>query len=325
MTRGIGGFFPLELPSRPGPLPPRDALLLRTGRACLRAILEATRPSRLHVPFYICDAALEPARALGVSLAFYAIDASLSPILPQLAAADSLLIVDYFGVCGRSLRWAEELGHRGIIDASHALFESGPNKCWRFTSARKWFGVPDGAFLWGPVDIPPLVPAPLSSLPAHLIERRWGDPELAYRQYLAAENRFAPSVAPISTESVALLSGVDTELVRSRRRANFAYLHERLGPLNELSVALEPGRVPFCYPFLAPREVSQAALARAGLFVPRFWLDCLSRGTDDFSWERTLSSRLLPLPIDHRYDTTDMQLAAEIVLDHLDGDTYATP
>jgi len=279
----------------------------------------------LLVPFYICDAALEPALALGVPLVFYPIDASLSPVLPKLAADDSVLIVDYFGVCGRSLSWAQELGRRGILDGSHALFESGPSRCWRFTSARKWFGVPDGAFLWGPDELAEPTPEPLGSLPAHLIERRWGDPELAYQHYLAAEGRFAPSIAPISIESVAILGGIDTDHVRSARRANFAHLHERLGSRNELSVALDEGRVPFCYPFLAPREVSQAVLAKAGLFVPRFWLDCLSRGTDDFPWERKLSSRLLPLPIDHRYGSTDMQLVAEIVLDHLDGCTHATP
>jgi len=325
MTRHIGGFFPLELPSRPGPLPPRDAVLLRSGRACLRAILEATRPSRLLVPFYICDAALGPARALGVPLVFYTIDASLNPILPKLASDDSVLIVDYFGVCGRALSWAQELGRRGILDGSHALFESRPSNCWRFTSARKWFGVPDGAFLWGPAAITEPTPEPLRSLPAHLIERRWGDPELAYRHYQAAERSFDPSIAPISIESVTILHGVDTDRVRSSRRANFAYLHERLGARNELPVALDDGRVPFCYPFLAPLEISQAVLAKAGLFVPRFWLDCLARGKDDFPWERELSRRLLPLPIDHRYGPTDMQLVAEIVLDHLDGYTHATP
>lgn len=325
MTSRIGGFFPLELPSLRGPLPPRDAVLLRSGRACLRVILEVTRPNRLLAPFYICDAALEPARALRVPIEHYPIDASLGPVLPKLRAGDSVLVVDYFGICGRSLGWAQELGRHGILDATHALFETGPSHCWRFTSARKWFGVPDGAFLWGPAEVTQPAPFPLANLPAHLIERRWGDPELAYRLYQAAEASFDPSSAPISSESVAILGGIDTDHVRATRRANFAYLHERLGARNELSVELDEGRVPFCYPFLAPFEISQAALARAGLFVPRFWMDCIARATPEFAWERTLSRRLLPLPIDHRYGSADMQLVADIVFDHMDKPTDATP
>src|SRR5204862_400143 len=55
----IGGFLPLELPPPAAPYHV-DAAALASGRACWHAILRSCRPSRVLVPFYICDAVLQP-------------------------------------------------------------------------------------------------------------------------------------------------------------------------------------------------------------------------------------------------------------------------
>ncbi|MET0387066.1 MAG: hypothetical protein ABW321_13955 [Polyangiales bacterium] len=309
----IGGFFPLELPTTRGALPPSDAVALSSGRGCLRAILEHMRPARLLAPFYICDAALSPARQLGIPIVRFPIGPDLLPRLPALSPADLVLVVDYFGVCPSATHCIDGLGERGIVDQTHALFAPRNAPHWFFASARKWFGVPDGAFLWGPSAVSPPLTAASSELPIHLITRRWGEPDVAYRAYQQAEATLDDAVRSISELSAALLGGVDVARVQNTRRANFLHLHHRLGAHNQLQLPQNPQNVPFCYPFLPPRPVSRDALRERGLFIPMFWTECTS-GTDaTFAWERLLAQSLLPLPIDHRYGPEAMdQLAATL-------------
>lgn len=313
----VGGFFGLELPTIRGALPPANATLLRSGRACLRAILELKRPQRLLVPFYVCDAAWAPARALDIAVHFYPLDQALRPILPAIGEQDAVVVVDYFGLCPAAAAPLAFLGERLILDQTHAIFAEGHPNVWRFTSARKWFGVPDGAFLTGPRSITVPVGNGNPGVPTHLVERQWGNAAAAYQAYTTAEAGFGNEVEPISRASIALLGGVDVEVVRRRRRQNFEQLHARLGNQNQLPLPLGAADVPFCYPFLPPRQISRAELASEGAFVPQFWADCLERSDDAFEWELLLSKRLLPLPIDHRYGEQEMNRLADLVLRNL--------
>jgi hypothetical protein len=292
-------------------------MLLQSGRACLRVILETERPGRLVVPFYVCDAVLDVPRALGVPIVYYHLDPVLDPQLPNISETDLVLVVDYFGLHCKLEEEHSVLGHRLVVDQSQALFAGGSSESWRFTSARKWFGVPDGAFLWGPRQLSIPMPAASSGRPNHLIERLWGDASLAYESYRAAEESFGLAVAPISRTSILLLGGVDVDAVKLTRRKNFVDLNERLGDHNCLNLNLAPDQVPFCYAMLPQRAISKRDLASDGIFVPSFWEDCVRRANTDFSWEIDLSQRLLPLPIDHRYGPEEMERIAEHVLRRL--------
>jgi hypothetical protein len=296
-----------------GRLPPADAALFRSGRACLRAVLETKRPRRFLAPYYVCDAALAPARALGLEVVFYAVDRALSPLLTETRADDAVLVVDYFGLCGAAVSRAMSLPGTIIVDQTQALFAHGPAEAWRFTSARKWFGVPDGGFLWGPQTLVSPTPPATESFPAHLFERRFGSPAQAYSAYLSAEAAFDAEIAPISTTSRALLAGVDADFVCAARRNNFEVLHSELATDNEFEFEFAPDAVPFCYPLLPASAVSRETLAKSGIFVPRFWQDCLARDDPAFAWEKELSQRLLPLPLDHRYGRSDMLHVAQHV------------
>lgn len=305
----------MELPTRKGPLPPQDAALLRSGRACIRAVLDTIKPQRLVAPYYVCDSALAAARTLGIPIEFYAIDEHFAPVLPDLGAGDALLVVNYFGLGQVTSGSLQQAGDRLLVDQTQALFAEAPTGCWSFTSVRKWFGVPDGAFLWGPSHVcSPTQSSLQPKAPTHLLERRWGEPDRAYRAYAAAEASFDTEVEAMSALSKSLLGGIDVELVRRTRRENFLELHALLGPFNKLAVHLRPTDVPFCYPFLPRGELSRTGLAKEKIFVPQFWADCLARGSDRFPWEMELCRALLPLPVDHRYGHAEMVRMAEVLL-----------
>lgn len=316
--KAIGGFFELEKPGGNAAWH-RAGAALTSGRACLRAILELTRPSRVFVPFYICDAALVPLQLLGIPLEFYGLTESLDPTPASWPDDAAVLYVNYFDMKGRGADdISAALGPRAIIDDTQAFFRRSHGRAWSFNSARKFFGVPDGAYAYGP-RAAEIRPAGVNgTAPSeHLMSRAAGDQARAYQQYVAAEQRVSVELLAPSPMSGQLLEGIDYDGARSARRRNFALLHERLAPENALPIdfALDAGAAPFCYPFLPSRPLRHQQLWQREIFVPRLWPEVGGRPASGFDWERGLAERLLPLPVDQRYDADDMAHVTAAVLE----------
>jgi hypothetical protein len=323
----IGGFFELEIGKGGGPYH-GGAAAFCSGRACLRRILDLMRPTRAWAPFYICDAALEPFLATSVPVDLYAIDEALEPILPRGApgAGECLLYVNYFGL--KTAAAAALVGAypgRVIVDDTQAFFARGYSGGWSFNSARKFFGVPDGGYAYGPDMRPSERPRLAEVRYDHLVNRLLGRQDLAYEQYLQSEAHVTSEVWQISILSERLLANVDYEAVSDQRRRNFAALDDAFGRQNALASRLAPAAtdVPHCYPFLPntlvapdsllmasdePQPVRWNQLWSRGLFVPRFWPEVVERPRSrPFERESTLAQCLLPLPIDHRYTPDDLE------------------
>lgn len=313
--KGIGGFFELELPHR-GARPHPRALALSTGRACLMVILRDLRPSRVYVPFYTCDATLEPFARLGIETRSYGLEENLFPKeLPALGPNEYVLWTDYFGVCAHhTQRLKELLGERLLIDDTHNFFREGHQSHWSFTSARKYFGVPDGAFLYAPHPIS-FDAAPFTGISlTHGLLRRLGRSEEAFTAYQDYERSLDCTVHRISEVSEGLLRGVDMERVAAARRENFAFLHAALGPGNQLRLR-DTGHVPFCYPYLPRTPIERSVLHARGFFIPCLWPEVNGRAQPGFDFERRFSVQLLPLPVDHRYTPADLRCLIENLLE----------
>jgi hypothetical protein len=308
----IGGFFELELPHA-GADPHPNAIALSTGRACLMVMLEHLKPGLVHVPFHTCDATLEPFRRSGIDTRFYAIKEDLSPAsLPELAPGEYFLWTDYYGVCGGiTERLKRHYGDRLLIDDTHAFYRGGHAGHWSFTSARKYFGVPDGAYLFAPVPVKVDAARMEAISLEHGLLRLAGRQEEAYRAYVAYERSLTSDVNRISRVSEGLLRGVDHRGVQVARRRNFDYLHAELGALNTLRMDIDAKAVPFCYPYLPVVPVDRPAMYARELFAPRLWPDALERDVPGYAFEKRLSTELLPLPIDHRYSSDDLRRFVE--------------
>lgn len=305
----IGGYFELDLPRGRGSLHP-DALALCTGRACMAVILQHDRPSKVRLPFYMCDALLVPMREAGIPVEFYALDARLRPVDLEAPKPGELLVaVNYFGLQSTLVsELAERHGRRLVADHTQAFFDKPAAAAhWMFCSARKFFGVPDGAYLYAPeaLDIRPL-PNSQSDI-RHLVNRLIGRQQTGYRQVRRYEQGIDCRIRAISPLSERLLSAMDYAEARRRRRENYAVLHAQLAEYNRFDATLAPDATPFCYPLLLPHPTDRAALARHRLYVPTLWDDVLKRKTSGFAFERDFAARLLPLPVDHRYGPDDME------------------
>jgi hypothetical protein len=314
---GVGGFFELETRHGAEGVWHRDALALTSGRSCLRAILDVVRPARVLVPFFICDAVLEPLRILKIPCEFYGVTQSLDPPNGEWPTDAAVLLVNYFDLKRPVIdALAPALGKRAIVDDTQAFFRRGHGNAFSFNSARKFFGVPDGAYVYGPGMNHARPSGQNDAAPAeHLSTRLEGDQERAYRQYQAAEAQVSCEVLSPSRCSVSLLAAVAYSEARVSRRRNFMQVHERLGDRNTLPIdyTLDADAAPFCYPFLPARPSLHEPLWRRGIFVPRLWPEVVSRPGPVFAWERDLAARLLPLPVDHRYGSDDMQRMCDAV------------
>ena len=312
----IGGFLPLELAPAGEPYH-AHAVALTSGRAAWHAILRTCRPSRVLLPFYVCDAVLQPLAVTRTPYAFYSITGSFRPDPDQAPApGELLLVVNYFGVMAPAMdACVDGLPDRVVVDDTQAFFRRSRPDAWSFNSVRKFFGVPDGAFLYGPArPMPDLPPSDLADCD-HLLTRLAGDDREAWEQFKRHEARIGVEPHAMSVVTMRLLGAVDLPGARRRRQSNFETLHGQLGTVNTIEIPLDrvAGDGPLCYPFLPPVEVERAELARLGVFVPRFWPEIEHRGRGGFERERLIARRLLPLPIDQRYGSDDMERVCRVL------------
>ncbi len=321
-TNSIGGFFELELIKGKHSFH-KDAIALSTGRACISLMIEQLKPSKIFLPYYTCDATLEPFKKYSVPFEYYNIDLRLFPgQIPKLSKGEFFLYTNYFGIKNNEAdKLMKIYGDKLILDDTHAFFLKRYNSNWSFTSARKYFGVPDGAYLYAPVKLKTATQySRFTNISLnHSLNRLLGNNEVAYRQYTEYEKSLNADIHAISSYSEAVLSQIDYSGVIKKRNENFSFLHSELKSLNQLEFDAGKNAAPFCYPFLPASFIDKSILHENNFFIPSYWLEVLNRNTDGFETEKMLSKELLPLPVDHRYNISDMSVMVSFIKKILDG------
>ncbi|MDD4183145.1 MAG: hypothetical protein PHT53_04930 [Candidatus Omnitrophica bacterium] len=313
----LGGFFELEI-AREGQDYHPNALAFTTGRSCLNYILRQIKPSKLYLPYYCCDALIEPIILNHIKYEFYSIDKNLDPCGDlRLKGEEYLIYINYFGLKENVIQaLIGRYKGRVIIDNSQAFFERGYKKLWSFNSARKFFGVPDGAYLYAPVPIKKI------KLPAakvecnYLINRLLGYQDKAFRQFRKNEEMLTADICGISEISKRLLANINYNSVIAKRRRNFAFLAKKIDKFNllKLHCLKQPAAVPMFYPYLPGSEINRKIFYKNMIYMPIFWKEVLSRRVSGFDWEKELSRKLIILPIDHRIALEDLERIAKIIL-----------
>ena len=309
--KAIGGFFELELRQRES-LYHNNSIKLSTGRACLNYILKLLKPSKVFLPFYCCNALYEPILLNGIQYEFYPINKDLEiSIHPKLKTSELLLYCDFFGIKTHYVNTLLEMySQKLIIDNTHSFFHRGYATCnFSFTSARKYFGVPDGAFLYGPKHKKPDVNIKRNRKISidHNLNRLLGFQEKAYSEHVEYEKNLNSDLQKISIFSEKLLTTINYSEVRKSRNNNFNYFREEFSSLNKLYISKDETDC-FCYPLLLDKPIVKKRLYEAKIFIPNLWLDVINRKQNiDYTFECKLSKELLPLPIDHRYSIDDLQ------------------
>ncbi len=310
----IGGYFSLELPQREEYH--KDAIRLNTGRNCLEYILRVRGYKKVYVPFYTCEAVMEPINKLGIPYEFYHIDIHFEiRDYFTLKEGEALLYTNYFGLKQHYVeQLAEKVGSCLIVDNTQAFYAKPIQGIDTFYTCRKFFGVPDGAYLYCNKGLDEEIEQDYSyDRVAHLVKRIDFSAEDGFKDFRRVDDGLDNQpIRKMSKLTQRMMQGIDYEAAAQRRRANFQILHEALGRENNLELHLEDDAVPMVYPYLVSVEGLREKLIENKIFVARYWPNVLD-WTNKGDIEYLLAYQMQPLPIDQRYGVEEICRIIKIV------------
>lgn len=310
----IGGYFELELAHGIEYHP--NAIRLNTGRNCLEYILRAKRYKKVYVPYYICEVVLEPFEKLGIPYEFYHIDINFE-IRDRftLQPDEALLYVNYYGLKQRYVeQLAEEIGGQLIVDNTQAFYAKPIAGIDSFYTCRKFFGVPDGAYLYTEKELDEELEQDLSYDRMTFLTKRIDlGAEAGYLAFRdLSKSLVGQPIKRMSNLTQRMMQGIEYKKAAEQRRDNYKQLHAALGKSNNLSIPLEEDAVPMVYPYLAPIKDLREKLIENKVFIACYWPNVLEWTKDD-AIEYQLTCQMQPLPIDQRYGKEDMERIIDII------------
>jgi len=252
---------------------------------------------------------MEPIKKLNISYEFYHIDEKLDPIIKQdIKKNEALIYVNYFGIKQSTVEKLVKKLKNLIIDNSQAFFCRPLDNIHVFYSPRKFFGVPDGGYLFTTKFLSFNFEKDISlSRTTHLLKRIEFGPELGYQDFVKNDQALSrQSIKIMSDVTKAILQNIDYEYVKNKRNENFFFLHNRLQNLNKLFIEIDKLDGPMVYPFLTKETKLREHLIKNKIYVASYWKNV----TDWFlekKMECNLSVELIPLPVDQRYNKEDME------------------
>jgi hypothetical protein len=306
---------------------------------------------RVWLPSYYCPdvpAALMTAVGREVDLRAYSdatlwMSADLSSV--EIAPGDVVVIANQLGV--RAAPDTTALAAAGAViveDHSHDLASSWALEStadYAFASLRKTLPIPDGGAVWSPSGRElPLEPdddaqsaasgVAAERLAAALADRAGRtfatDDRLRFRALSRATAAPAGAAArhAISPVSRALLPQMPVRAWRERRRRNLAVVGEAASSASGVRVLIAPdGGVAFAltlvFDTVAQRRTAQTRLAARAVVPTVLWPLDATRDWGVTEGDADLSSRILSIHGDQRYDDADMQRLAVILREALDG------
>lgn len=314
MEDAIGGYFELEL--RNGEHYHKNCICLNTGRNCFEYILKIKKYSKVYIPYYMCDSILEPLVKCGVSYEFYHINEQLEPIKRfTLKSDEAFLYTNYFGV--KQLQ-VEQLyiiyGNKLIVDNSQAFYAKPIDNVCTFYSPRKFFGVADGGYLYidEKIDFELMQDMSFNKM-SHLLKRKDNNAESGFCDFKKAETDLRNNpIKSMSKLTHSILSSIDYDSIKQQRLINFYLLHSSLKNKNKLDLDLSFDEIPMVYPFYTDNQTLREYLKNNKIYVATYWPNVLNLSPKD-DLEYHLASKIIPLPIDHRYGSEQMKRMLKIL------------
>ena len=305
--KSIGGYIELQISPKDEFYP--NLLKLNTGRNALEYLLKINSYTLVYIPYFTCDVILEPIKRLNVQYQFYTIDDKLDPIIDfEIGPTDCLLYTNYFGIKQDTVTFLSKHFKNLIVDNSQAFFAEPIVKIDTFYSCRKFFGVPDGAYLYTINTTKLRIENDISvNRFSHLIKGVDLGIEAGYQDYINNNESLSNNpIRKMSALTAKIVSGIDYKECRYRRNSNFMYLHETLAKYNNLNINVANINGPMVYPLLLPSTGIRQKLIDKKIYVATYWPNVFDWTTKKML-ENYLSNHLIPLPIDHRYTHLDMK------------------
>lgn len=295
-----------------------QAVALNCGRRALSYLIQIKKIKRLWFPKFICSSVLKPCQKEGVDVCFYPIGADFRPVDAAVPDDDWIYIVNYYGqVTNDEIRKISNMHPKIIVDNAQAYFQSPITGIDTIYTCRKYFGVPDGSFLYTEEDRSRDFQKDESyDHMTFLLGRFERTASEFYNGYSENNRRFNDEpIKRMSKLTANILRGIDYDFVRNRRSENFSYLHDRLKQVNQLRLTVPDGA--FMYPlWIENGETVRKSLQADKIYIPTLWPDVFDICLPE-ELEYRMARDILPLPCDQRYGKEEMQYVAQEILNYI--------
>ena len=310
LIKPIGGYFELELPVYPELH--ADAIALNSGRFCLEYVLRCRHYKKVYVPYFTCDSAIEPIKKLGIRYEFYHIDKEYRIIGEiRLNDGEALMYTNYWGLQDAYCQLlASKYGRRLILDYTQAFYSEPIIGIDTFYSCRKFFGVPDGGYLYTDAQADFAIAQDESyTRMSSLVKRIDISPEAGFQDFHDISSTFHEMpIRKMSNFTKRMMGGIDYEHAVRCRIDNYNTLQQQLGGRK-----LNFGEVPMVFPYTseAGQELRRNLIANK-VFVAKYWPN-VDEWAGEHALETWMANHILPLPIDQRYGSEDMERIVKII------------
>ncbi|WP_031435253.1 hypothetical protein [Methylomarinum vadi] len=312
----IGGYFQLEL--RNGNEFHSGALRLNTGRNAFEYILRAKKYSKVYLPYFTCEAMLEPIKKLNIDVEFYKLDPYFYPAfnIRKIKKGEIFLYTNYFGICTDICKKLSKYINNLIIDNSQAFFSKPIDGIDTFYSPRKFFGVPDGSYLYTDSKIDWKLDQDYSlDRFDDLIGRIEYSAEKFYEKHKQINSLLKNQpIKLMSNITKSILQGIDYDYVIFKRQNNYNYLHNILSGINCLNTSLNDNDVPLIYPLFVSNGIElKKILIKNKIYVATYWPN-VKQWTEQTDYEHQLVDHLVCLPVDQRINYQNLDFIIELIL-----------
>lgn len=311
--REIGGYFQLDqLIDKPYH---ENLVELNTGRNSLLYLVEAKKISKVYLPYFLCNSMSDMLGKYGINFEYYHIGKDFLPVFEEKLKEDEYLyIVNYYGqITNDEIRKFKEEYKNIILDNTQSFFQKPVLNIDTIYSCRKYFGVPDGAYLSTDVALDEILEEDQSSSRMkHILGRFEGQASDYYNEFNKNDDAFKElPIKRMSKLTRNILGAIDYQKVIDTRNRNFKYLHDCLGSSNVLEIKLPHG--PFAYQYYVENGIEiRKKLAEKKIYIPTLWPNVLKENLED-SIEYDYAANILPLPCDQRYAVEDMERLIEVL------------
>jgi hypothetical protein len=306
--KSIGGYFEIEL---------NDlceyhtkAILLNTARNALEYVLRVNMYKKILIPYFTCEVILEPIKKLEMAYEYYHIDENFEPLIDYtlIDQQTCILYTNYFGLKDNFIKHLSSNISNLIIDNAQSFFSKQIKGVNTFYSARKFFGVSDGAYLFCNKHLSEIIEQDTSiNRMAHLLIRADKNPEEGYSEFIKNDSCLINQpIKKMSSITHKILRSIDYENVKIKRKQNFEYLHQQLKSQNILNWDINDKTVPMVYPFWTTRKNVREKLIKNKIYVPKYWASVLNN-VEKTSLENKFVNEIICLPIDQRYGLKEMK------------------
>ena len=295
---------------------------------------ELSHGKKAMLPKYTCDTVIAPFQELGYDYQFYPVCKDLTIDIPKAKEIFSvhhpnlIVVHPYFGMdlTKQEQDMLEEIHEDGceiILDLTQCLFSTMrlPFIKYYVGSIRKWFAIPDGAFLETneEMQMPTIGNNEIVSLQTKAMQLRGeyfqtGDTNVkdeSIRLSHEVERLMTRPITPHIMASISkeLLAFENVDIQQKIRIENYKRLYEGLKNVKDIELIADISRLttaPLFFPFRVKNiQEMQRKLAQKSIYARLIWEE---------------EDRILTITVDQRYDLADMDRVIAAIKEKSDSD-----